>query len=48
MQKIFAKEALLKAVESLDQAAEVFRLFTAEMIRDGKRAEAEKLLLQNL
>ena len=46
MQKIFAKQALLKAVESLDQAAEVFRLFTAEMIRDGKRAEAEKLLLQ--
>ena len=46
MQTTFAKEAFLKAVESLDRATEAFRLLAADMIRNGKRAEAEKLLLQ--
>lgn len=46
MQKTANNEALFKAVEALDRASEVFRLLAADKIREGKRAEAEDLLLE--
>lgn len=46
MQKSSTKEALLKAVDALDRASEVFRLLAVDKIQEGKRAKAEDLLLK--
>ncbi|MES2869009.1 MAG: hypothetical protein V4749_05520 [Pseudomonadota bacterium] len=46
MQPPSNKVVLLKAVEALDQASAAFRLLAADKIRDGKRDEAEALILK--